>query len=289
VPIHWVEKITAGVDEVWTPSAFTRDSFLVAGISPDRVRLIPNAVDGNIFRPDGPATRLPNSRGFVFLFVGGTIRRKGIDLLLQAYGDAFLADDDVTLVVKDLGSHSFYSHNTQLARVQQFAQRRSSPRTLVVTEELDDEALAALYRGADAFVLPYRAEGFGMPLIEAMACGKPVITNGEGPAVELCSASEGYLIPAKEVPVPEPAPPVGPLSGEWTWFEPDIAELARTLRHVYEQREEAAAKGKNAAARIQNSLTWEHVLPAYLERIAKLVEIPSTLSAPMKSETESFV
>lgn len=270
VPIRWVEEIEAKVDEVWTPSDFARDSFLVAGVSADRIRTIPNAVDGNLFRPEGPATRPPNSRGFVFLFVGGLIRRKGIDLLLQAYGDAFLSDEDVTLVIKDLGSRSFYSHNTQLGKVQQFASRASSPHTLVVTEELDDAALAALYRGADAFVLPYRAEGFGMPLVEAMACGKPAIATGEGPATEFCSAENGYLVPAAEVPVPDPAPPLGPLSSEWTWFEPDVAALAETMRHVYEHRDEAAARGQKAAAAIRKSHSWERILPLYLDRVARL-------------------
>jgi glycosyltransferase involved in cell wall biosynthesis len=273
VPVRWIEEIAAHVDELWTPSAFARDSFLMAGVSADRVRLIPNAVDGNIFRPEGPATRPPSSRSFVFLFVGGPIRRKGIDLLLQAYGDTFSPDDDVTLVIKDLGSQSFYSHNTLVIKVQQFALRASSPHTIVLTEELDDASLAALYRGADAFVLPYRAEGFCMPLIEAMACGKPVIATGEGPAVEFCSAEEGYLLPATEVPVPDSAPPLGPLSGEWTWFEPDVSALARTLRHAYEHREEAAARGRKGAIRIQKSLTWEHVLPLYLDRAARLVEL----------------
>ena len=273
VPLRWTEDFSSKVDELWTPSAFARDSFLVAGVSPDRVRLIPNAVDGEIFRLDGPAAHPPKSRGFVFLFVGGTIRRKGIDLLLEAYGDAFLPDDDVTLIVKELGSQTFYGHNTLIGKVQQFAARAASPHTLLITEELDDRSLAALYRGADAFVLPYRAEGFGMPLVEAMACGKPVITTGEGPAVEFCAADEGYFVPATEVPIPDAAPPVGPLSCEWTWFEPDVAALARTLRHVYEHREEAAARGRKAAARIKNSLTWERVLPLYLDRMARLLEM----------------
>lgn len=275
IPVRWTENIASNVDELWTPSAFARDSFLVAGVSADRVRLISNAVDGEIFRPEGPAARPPNSRSFVFLFVGGPIRRKGIDLLMQAYGDAFLPDDDVTLVVKELGSQTFYSHNTLIGKVQQFAARSGSPHTLLLTEELDDRSLAALYRGADAFVLPYRAEGFGMPLVEAMACAKPVITIGEGPAVEFCSANEGYFVPATEIPNPDAAPPVGPLSCEWTWFEPDVAALARTLRHVYEHREEAAARGRNAAARIKNSLTWERVLPLYLDRMAHLLEMPA--------------
>ena len=278
VPIRWIEEIEANVDEVWTPSDFTRDSLLLGGASANRIRTIPNAVDRSIFRPDGPSTRPPHSRGFVFLFVGGLIRRKGIDLLLQAYGDSFLPDEDVTLVVKDLGSRSFYSHNTQLQKVRHFAMPASSPHTLIVTEELDDAALAALYRGADAFVLPYRAEGFGMPLIEAMACGKPVITTGEGPATEFCSANDGYLVRATEVPVPDPAPPVGPLSSEWTWFEPDITALAHTMRHVYEHRDEAAARGQTAAGAIQKSLTWERILPRYLDRMARLTGAGTTLS-----------
>lgn len=70
--------------------------------------------------------------------------------------------------------------------------------------------------------------------------------------------------------VPDPAPPLGELTGEWTWFEPDIVALARTMREVYEQRGEAAERGRRAAAAIRDTLTWERVVPMYLERIACL-------------------
>jgi glycosyltransferase involved in cell wall biosynthesis/tetratricopeptide (TPR) repeat protein len=271
VPVRWVEEIEAKVDEVWTPSQFVREAFLRGGASPQRIRMLPNAVDPKTFRPDGPATRPPYARGFIFLFVGGLIRRKGIDLLLQAYGDAFTPEEDVTLVVKDLGSRTFYNNITRLADVHQFATRSSAPHTLILMDEMDDAALAALYRGVDALVLPYRGEGFGLPMIEAMACGKPIIATGEGPAVEFCSVETGYLLPAREVPVPEAPPPVGKFSGEWTWFEPDVAALARTMRYVYEHREEAAGRGQKAANTIRDTLTWERVLPMYLERVAHLV------------------
>jgi glycosyltransferase involved in cell wall biosynthesis len=272
VPVRWIEEIEAKVDEVWTPSQFMRSAFLEAGLPAERVHVLYNAVDPDIFRPDGPAMRPPSSKGFIFLFVGGAIRRKGIDLLLQAYADAFMPDDDVTLVIKDVGSRTFYSHNTKLGDVRQFAARRSCPHTIVLTEEMDDAALAALYRGANALVLPYRGEGFGMPLIEAMACGKPVITTGEGPALEFSSSQEGYLIPAQEVEVPEPAPPLGRLSGPWTWFEPNVAALAQTMRHVYEHREEAASRGRRAVAIIDQGFTWKRILPIYLERVQRLVQ-----------------
>ena len=287
VPMKWVAEIESNVDELWVPSNFVRDAFRAGGVSPARVKTVPNGVDINCFSPQGPATKIPGCRGFVFLFVGGPIRRKGIDLLLQAYGDAFSPSDDVTLVVKDLGSKSFYSAITRIGDVQSFGSRFAAPHTLVVKDEMDDASLAALYRRANALVLPYRGEGFGMPMVEAMACGTPVIATGAGPAVEFCAAENSYLLPAQEVRVPEPPPPLGEFTGEWTWFEPDVAALARTMRHVYENRGEARERGKKAAHAIRQTLAWDRVVPKYLQRIKELTaEKPSEGGMGMKSPSE---
>jgi glycosyltransferase involved in cell wall biosynthesis len=273
VPSRWVEEINRKVDELWTPSEFVRKAFVSGGVDAERVHMLPNGVNDETFTPEGAATRPQGCREFVFLFVGGAIRRKGIDLLLQAYGDAFTPNDDVTLVIKDLGSRSFYGGITRLQDVQSFAQRPSSPHTLILGDEMDDACLARLYRGANVLVHPYRGEGFGMPMVEAMACGKPIIATGEGPAVEFCSPEHGYLLPAQEVSVPEPPPQLGTFTGEWTWFEPDVATLAHTMRHVYEHPEEAARRGQNAASAIRARLTWKRVLPLYLERISFLTSL----------------
>ena len=275
VPRKWVEQIERNVDELWVPSNFVRSAFVRGGVDATRVHVIPNGVNANVFCAKGTRWKPDGCREFVFLFVGGTISRKGIDLLLQAYGDSFAPDDDVTLVIKDVGSSSFYQHNTLLSQVFSFAGQSSSPHVVRVSQNVDDECLAALYRGCDAFVLPYRGEGFGMPIAEAMACGKPVIVTGEGPAPEFCPPNCGYLIPAREVAVPDPAPALGQLTGEWTWFEPDVAILARTMRHVYEKREEAMERGQNAATAIRRTLAWDRVLPMYLQRVAQLTRSES--------------
>ncbi len=270
VPRKWVEQIERHVDELWVPSNFVRSAFARGGVDATRVHVIPNGVNTNAFCAKGKRWRPDGCREFVFLFVGGAISRKGIDLLLQAYGDAFSCDHDVTLVIKDVGSSSFYQHNAQLSQILSFTTQASSPHLLMLSKNLDDEQLSSLYRGCDAFVLPYRGEGFGMPIAEAMACGKPVIVTGEGPAPEFCPPDCGYLIPAREVAVPDPAPSLGELTGEWTWFEPDVTILARTMRHVYENREEATERGQNAAATIRRTLAWDRVLPTYLQRVAQL-------------------
>jgi glycosyltransferase involved in cell wall biosynthesis len=271
VPRRWIEGIRRSVDEVWVPSDFVRQVLVAGGAPAERVRVIPNGVDTSVFRPDGPRLKPAGARGFVFLFVGGAIPRKGVDLLAKAYGRAFSPRDDVTLIVKEIGSETFYRHMSLAKELRQAAGRRNSPHLEVLSREIGDDALAALYRAADAFVLSYRAEGFAMPVAEAMACGKPVIVTAAGPAPEFVPAELGYWVPARRVPVPEPPPPLGALAGEFTWFEPDVDALAARLREVFENRAEAARRGAACAEHIRRTLSWPRVRRLYLDRIEVLL------------------
>ncbi len=270
VPRAWVRDVERTVDELWVPSGFVAASFVEGGVNPERVQVIPNGFAPEVFHPQVLPWRPAGCRACMFLFVGGTIRRKGADLLLQAYADAFSEDDDVTLVFKDTGASSFYRHNTLLPQVQKMGRRPGMAPIVVLTEEIEDGKLASLYRGSDALVLPYRGEGFGMPLVEAMACGRPVVTTAAGPATEFCSREFAYLVPAVEVPVTEPPPPFGEFTAEWSWFEPDLIALAEALRAIYENRAEAARRGQLAAEHVARTHTWPRVTQLYLDRIAHL-------------------
>jgi len=270
VPQVWVNQINSNVDELWVPSKFVQGVMVRSGLREERVRVIPNGIDPDLFTPKGGRARPQAVRQFLFLFVGGVIRRKGIDLLLKAYRDAFEPGDDVTLLVTALGSQAAYQHNSLHEQVVSAAWNASFPHVELLTGELDDSTLANLYRGCDAFVLPYRAEGFCMPALEAMACGKPVITTAEGPSQDFCSPATEYLVPAIECQVPEDPPAFGPLAGEFTWFEPDPVALAGALRRVYQDRQEAARRGAAAAARVRDRFAWSRIMRIYQERIRAL-------------------
>jgi hypothetical protein len=66
--------------------------------------------------------------------------------------------------------------------------------------------------------------------------------------------------------------PLGELTGAFTWFEPDFAELVRTLRHVYEHREEAAQRGLLAAKHVRQHFGWPHVTQIYMDRVGLLMK-----------------
>ena len=271
IPRVWVGQIEQNVDELWVPSRFVRDVLVRSGVKTTHVEVIPNGVDRMVFTPEGPTSRPQGSRKFLFLFVGGAIRRKGVDVLLEAYKAAFDCGEDVSLVLNVSGTTGAYQHNTLTQQLQEIVNDPRSPYVQLLTRALDDVTLASLYRGCDAFVLPYRGEGFGMPLLEAMACGKPVITTAEGPSQDFCSDRTAYLVPAREEKVPDDPPPLGELAGDFTWFEPNFGQLVRTLRHVYEHREEAALRGRAAAKFVRQQYAWSKIAQLYQNRVAHLV------------------
>ena len=101
LPKDWLPMLRR-VDEVWAYSRSVRDCYLEAEVQGERVHVVPLGVAPDVFRPGleplplatGPETRL--------LFVGGTIHRKGIDLLLTAFARAFRPADGVGLVIKEI-------------------------------------------------------------------------------------------------------------------------------------------------------------------------------------------
>jgi glycosyltransferase involved in cell wall biosynthesis len=270
VPRKWVQSIESNVDELWVPSEFVKDVFMSCGVENTQIAVIPNGVNTTSFCPEGPSWKPPEARGFTFLFVGGAIMRKGVDTLVKAYQEAFTSNDDVTLIIKDIGFSTFYRHMSLVPWLKKEAEKPGSARLLIVLDEFDEAKLAELYRGCDVVVLPYRGEGFGMPLIEAMACGKPVIATGKGPASEFCPVDCSYLISSTTVPIPGGIQGFGELAGEPTWFEPDAEELARVMRNVYENRTEAAVRGARAGELIRPAYNWKRVTQLYMDRIAAL-------------------
>jgi glycosyltransferase involved in cell wall biosynthesis len=274
IPREWVRHMSTSVDEVWCPSNYVRDCYIESGVPAERVFVVPNGVDTGLFNPAAGSYPLKTKKAFKFLFVGGTIFRKGIDILLKAYAGAFGAADDVCLVIKDMGGKTFYKGQTAEQMIQGIRSVAGSPEIEYIEDMLNDQEMAGLYCSCDCLVHPYRGEGFGLPIAEAMACGRPVIVTGKGAALDFCDEKTAYLISAKKMILPEKH--IGDIETvDFPWLaEPDKEDLARLMRHVATHREEAAAKGREASSFIQAHFTWDYAAKAVIERLGRLREKP---------------
>ena len=288
IPVIWASAMSRDADEVWVPSEHVRRMYLEAGLEPDRVHVIPNGVDLDRFRPDGPRLELDAPEGLRLLFVGAAVPRKGIDVLLNGYRRAFAGREDVTLIVKDFGTSNHYG-NVDRGPLEELAADGSVPRIVHLTDELSDADQAALYRSCDVLLHPYRGEGFAMPVLEAMATGLPVVVTGGGPTDEFCPEDAGWRI--RSTRVEGDARRVAYLDTvgmPWT-LEPELDHFAELLRDVDavgpDERARRGAAGRAAAL----PFSWQAVGAAYAARMRALSErLPRSAAPALPDEPYPF-
>lgn len=274
IPKIWIKRMKNAVDEVWVPTQFVRRCYIDSGMPADQVQVVPNGVNTESFKPDAIPMSLATRKKYRFLFVGGTIGRKGPDILLNAYLATFTREDDVCLVIKDMGGNSFYKGQTLGDEIRAIQAKDEAPEILYITDELGPQELPGLYRACDCLVHPYRGEGFGLPIAEAMACGLPVIVTGAGACLDFCNDQVAYLIPAEKRYLPENR------IGEWETvgtpylYEPSMEATARLMREVFENREAAKEKGARAARWIDERFTWAKAAEVAEQRLRSLSSRP---------------
>ncbi|WCJ58178.1 glycosyltransferase [Fontisphaera persica] len=278
LPQEWVKQ-SGQVDQFWVPSTYVQRVYVESGIPAEKVRVVPNGVDVSRFHPAAPPRELPTRKRFKFLFVGGTIFRKGPDALLEAYLASFTAQDDVCLVIKDFGGDSFYAGQTMAEKIQSLQQKPGLPEIVYLNEDWPGEALPGLYTACDCLVHPYRGEGFGLPVLEAMACGLPVIVTRGGGADDFTPDALVYAVPAQRRSIGNTLSGMT-LAGEGWVLEPDRRALMQWMKHVVAHVDEAKQKGRAAAAHVREHWTWDAAARKALVCLAEWETAPPSNSTP---------
>jgi len=247
IPADWVEQANA-LDEIWVPSHFNLETFRDSGV--DRpINVMPLGVDINYFNPF-INSRKQGSR-YVFMSVFEWGERKAPEILLKAYNQEFSSSDDVLLLLKVINNDPAVNIERQVEAMRLRADR--APVMVVLNQNVPSYQMGSLYCSSDCFVLPTRGEGWGMPTLEAMACGLPVISTPWSAQTEFFNEEVGYPIEVKRM---IPAVAKCPYYEGFEWADPDVDHLASLMRHVYENPGESRARGLRASISAREKWTW---------------------------------
>src|SRR5438067_7265632 len=230
------------VDEVWVPCDFNLDTFRRGGLPGTKLRVLPQTLDFELFDPAATAPLdIPGRRGFTFLSNFDFTDRKGCDVLLAAWADAFGPDDEVCLVLKCL---SLNDATRPLAeRVAELAGPRPTAPVVLVDRLMGAAEMPSLYASADAYVMASRGEGWGRPYMEAMAMGLPTIGSRWSGNLMFMHDANAWLVDGRVVEVAEGAQAhAAALYRGHRWFEPARDALADALREVASGATKAPAR-----------------------------------------------
>lgn len=197
-------------DHIFVASSVSQQSLLDIGVDTKKISVIPYGAPVEYFRP-----QLKQDDNFRALFLGQISPRKGVHYLLTAWKSLNLKDAKLVLV----GQNRF--PNGWLEQYSDICQYVPSVPHLLLNQ---------YYSNASVFVFPSLIEGFAMVLLEAMACGIPIITtpNTAGPDI-ITDGVEGFIIPIRDVEAIKE-------KLEWCYTHPqELAEMGRAARRKAEE------------------------------------------------------
>ena len=253
VPKFFIEEMcNPEIEYILVPSTHTRDAIVrtlhetptifgdmipneLNDIIIHKIKLVPHGVDTNLFYPKEKPKRL------TFLCVKGFRNledRGGMQYCLKAYLEEFTDKEDVELKLLINPAYGIPNLDQMIRALTN--KKNNLPSLIIDTNAYKYEDMVNIYNSANVLIMPSRAEAYGLPGIEAMACGLPVTTTNFGGQTDYVNSDNGWLVGGELIEVKHEIQYEG-----IKWLTPDIIELRKILREIYENPEKARQKGCN--------------------------------------------
>jgi glycosyltransferase involved in cell wall biosynthesis len=246
-----------GADQVWVPSDWGQSVLIRHGVANNKIHVIPEGVDGYKFHNHG---RQPwtSGRPFRFLLVGKYEQRKSIDETLEAFAQVHTTRPNMELVIK---SNYFTNREQKYQDLQKKIATLGLANVTVLWGDMSDTELADLYRACDTFVLPSRAEGWGLPLIEAAAAGLPIITTMYSGHTEFLSHIKESVLPVDYVMAlidcPEYRHYYPDSENNWgSWARPDVYAIAACMQAACREVDALYKQAQKNSQTIRQRFSW---------------------------------
>ena len=265
IPKNFIENFNHDLNGIGTMSQYVTEKLIENGIQIP-VQTMGEGVElPKNFDQIAPYP-LKTKKRFKFLHISSAFPRKGVDVLLRGFYEAFTQNDDVCLVLKTFPN----PHNNVADLLAELNREfKNPPEVEWIDHDLPQEKLFGLYKAADCYVSMARGEGFGLPVAEAMLAKLPVIVAANSGMLDFCHADTAFLVPCKLV---EAHTHFSGNNGDRKsyWYEPERAVLVSHLKSFVagEYEKEAAGKVEAAYQLIRQKFSWS----AVAERWEKFIQ-----------------
>lgn len=275
IPLSWVDYIKdKRVTQVWVPSQHvynaikntcdnnlhTENTGLVGFTVPlwvfikDKIKIVPHGVDLSVFFPQ----EMQEPKPFTFLCnkgFRGELDRGGVQHAIKAFMQEF-TKGEARLIVKINPAYAL--HPDELTRIMNKYRselnktEETIPEILFTYENLDYKILNKVYNSCDVFLSPTEGEAFSLPCLEAMACGKPVITTNFGGQTDFVNSTNGYLVSYTMHPVVHEI-----LYEGIQWATPNMDDLRKKMRETYSNSAYRISR-QEIALKTAKMFTWDN-------------------------------
>lgn len=283
---EFVNRCNRFASEVWVPCRFYVDVFRKGGVVKP-IYLIPLGVDQLTYTPEAPEPQLryeemPSGRvveslpaGFRFISLFGWSYRKGPDVLCRSFLAEFSRQEDAILVIYSRymgGSGEPQKQHIRNEIAQYYTERGGDPgRIYYCGDEIPIATLPGAIAAGDCFVFCSRGEGFGLPVVEAGACGLPVISSYNTAMTQYLDDDTAFLVRPDSF---------APANDKLTWItefyrdqtfpvlgEGAVKEFSAHMRSVFSDRAAAEQKAAAFRARVLGQYTWDSCASKVIQRL----------------------
>jgi glycosyltransferase involved in cell wall biosynthesis len=272
-PEIWVKEINENLHALLVSATFVRDIMRNAGVKIP-IFVVHNAIDDDVRNLESTGEYpLKTKKKVKFLNISTGRQRKGMDVLLKSYFNAFTKEDDVCLVLK-----SFPGPDNMINQLLAELETEDTPEVEhILNPDLTEQDLVNLITTCDVGVYPTRAEGFGLPIAESMYRARPVIATNYSAYLDFTNKDNSYLIDYDLVEAKDSEM----VNIGAKWAEPDEDQLANTMLKLYQiittqestnEKQELKDKIRKAKESAE-ALSWQNSAQKILDILPQVEKI----------------
>lgn len=271
VPLDFAYNLQQ-MDEIWTGSEFNKQAMRNAGVTRP-IYIIPECIETEKMEFEPYIT--PNKEDFKFYSIFEWNERKNPQALLEAYWREFQKDKNVSLTIKTYQVN--FGHDKREVISQQIRKLKAKldlpyyPDVYLYRHLMDKNQIYRFHASFDCFVSAHRGEGWGIPQMEAMLMGRPVISTNLGGIHEyITHLDNGYLVDCNMVRISDVTYNAQWYTQDQNWGEVDINELRKGMRWVYKNKKKSKEMALNGKKLVNSKFSFKEVGKIMKKRLEEI-------------------